>query len=77
MGAFVGFVATAIMFYYSVVAGWCFYYTGTSLLSGLPISLASAQTTWEGISGVWPAGRISRGCDGTGSARLLARRALY
>src|SRR5690625_4063216 len=26
MGAFIGFVATAIMFYYSVVAGWALYY---------------------------------------------------
>src|SRR5690554_6790642 len=26
MGGFIGFVATAIMFYYSVVAGWCMYY---------------------------------------------------
>ncbi len=51
MGAFVGFVATAIMFYYSVVAGWCFYYTGTSLFAGLPISLENAQATWEGFQG--------------------------
>lgn len=49
MGAFVGFVATAIMFYYSVVAGWCVYYMGTSLFSGLPISLESAQATWDGF----------------------------
>ncbi len=49
MGAFVGFVATAIMFYYSVVAGWCVYYTGTSLFSGLPISLESAHATWNGF----------------------------
>ncbi|NNF56654.1 MAG: sodium-dependent transporter [Rhodothermaceae bacterium] len=51
MGAFVGFVATAIMFYYSVVAGWCVYYMGTSLFSGLPISLESAQATWDGFQG--------------------------
>lgn len=49
MGAFVGFVATAIMFYYSVVAGWCVYYMGTSLFSGLPISLESAMATWDGF----------------------------
>ena len=49
MGAFVGFVATAIMFYYSVVAGWCVYYTGTSLFSGLPISVESATATWDGF----------------------------
>ena len=29
MGAFVSFVATAIMFYYSVVAGWCRFQSGT------------------------------------------------
>lgn len=37
MGMFVGFVATAIMFYYSVVAGWCIRYflvaAGGSLLN--------------------------------------------
>lgn len=49
MGAFVGFVATAIMFYYSVVAGWCVYYMGTSLFSGLPISVDSAMATWDGF----------------------------
>lgn len=51
MGAFVGFVATAIMFYYSVVAGWCVYYMGTSLFSGLPISVESAMATWDGFQG--------------------------
>ncbi|MCH7976117.1 MAG: sodium-dependent transporter, partial [Bacteroidetes bacterium] len=51
MGAFVGFVATAIMFYYSVVAGWCVYYTGTSLFSGLPLSVEAAQATWDGFQG--------------------------
>ncbi len=38
MGAFVGFVATAIMFYYSVVAGWCiryFMWAGTGQLLGV------------------------------------------
>ncbi len=49
MGAFVGFVATAIMFYYSVVAGWCVYYTGSSLFGGLPISVESARATWDGF----------------------------
>ncbi len=49
MGAFVGFVATAIMFYYSVVAGWCVYYMGSSLFSGLPISVESSLATWDGF----------------------------
>jgi NSS family neurotransmitter:Na+ symporter len=31
LGAFVGFCSMAIMFYYSVVAGWCFKYLGGAL----------------------------------------------
>src|SRR3972149_163962 len=31
MGAFVGFVSTAIMFYYSVVTGWCIKYLTTAV----------------------------------------------
>ena len=36
MGGFVGFVATAIMFYYSVVAGWCLYYLTQAIFAPLP-----------------------------------------
>ena len=36
MGAFVAFVATAILFYYSVVAGWTFRYVLGTLLGELP-----------------------------------------
>ena len=55
MGAFVGFVATAIMFYYAVVAGWCFYYTTESLFVGLPLTTDSALTTWDAFqSSSWP-----------------------
>ncbi len=55
MGAFVGFVATAIMFYYAVVAGWCFYYTTESLFAGLPLTTESAMATWDGFqSSPWP-----------------------
>ncbi|MGH9340709.1 MAG: sodium-dependent transporter [Acidobacteriota bacterium] len=39
MGMFVGFVATAIMFYYSVVSGWCiryFFLAATGQLMGVP-----------------------------------------
>jgi NSS family neurotransmitter:Na+ symporter len=36
MGAFVAFVATAILFYYSVVAGWTFRYVLGALLGELP-----------------------------------------
>ncbi len=48
MGAFVAFVSTAIMCYYSVVTGWCLYYLGQSILGGLPTSPADAQLTWDG-----------------------------
>ncbi|MEE2839504.1 MAG: sodium-dependent transporter [Acidobacteriota bacterium] len=46
MGTFVGFVATAIMFYYSVVAGWCiryFFLAGTGQL----LNSADHESTWN------------------------------
>ncbi|HSR51093.1 MAG TPA: sodium-dependent transporter [Acidobacteriota bacterium] len=46
MGAFVGFVATAIMFYYSVVAGWCIRYFLLSA-SGHLLSEAHHGEAWE------------------------------
>lgn len=46
-GAFVGLVATAIMFYYSVVAGWCVYYLAVSSFTTLPADLETATRTWE------------------------------
>jgi len=49
MGGFVAFVATAIMFYYSVVAGWCFYYVGSTLLGDLPLTTDAARATWDGF----------------------------
>ncbi|MEE8348109.1 MAG: sodium-dependent transporter [Acidobacteriota bacterium] len=48
MGTFVGFVATAIMFYYSVVAGWCiryFFLAGTGQL----LNSADHEGTWNGF----------------------------
>ncbi|MDH4055500.1 MAG: sodium-dependent transporter [Gammaproteobacteria bacterium] len=51
MGAFVGFVATAIMFYYSVVAGWCVYYLVQMAIEPLPLSTAAAQAAWDGFQG--------------------------
>ncbi len=51
MGAFVGFVATAIMFYYSVVAGWCVFYFIKMTFQPLPISTESAQAVWDGFQG--------------------------
>jgi NSS family neurotransmitter:Na+ symporter len=55
MGAFIGFVATAIMFYYSVVAGWSLYYLIESSTAALPDSLQQANVVWEGFQGsLWP-----------------------
>lgn len=47
MGGFVAFVATAIMFYYSVVAGWCIYFTQHTALNALPADAEAALATWE------------------------------
>ena len=50
MGAFVAFVAAAIMCYYSVVAGWCLYYTGGALVYRPPAQRStSAQASWDGF----------------------------
>lgn len=49
MGAFVAFVATAIMFYYSVVAGWCVYYFLVTAGQPLPTGVDSAVQVWEGF----------------------------
>lgn len=49
MGGFVAVVATAIMFYYSVVAGWCIYYFGLMVSTPLPLSPAAAETAWNGF----------------------------
>lgn len=51
MGSFIGLVATAIMFYYSVVAGWCLYYLIESITSALPANLEQATMVWEGFQG--------------------------
>ena len=51
MGTFVGFVATAIMFYYSVVAGWCLYYLLESIFATLPESVEQADMVWNGFQG--------------------------
>ncbi|MCH8275920.1 MAG: sodium-dependent transporter, partial [Bacteroidetes bacterium] len=49
MGAFIGFVATAIMFYYSVVAGWCIYYFTRMISNPLPVSMEASQSIWDGF----------------------------
>lgn len=47
MGGFIGFVATAIMFYYSVVAGWCLYYVFQSLTASLPTTYETSLQLWD------------------------------
>ena len=49
MGAFIALVATAIMFYYSVVAGWCIYYFGLMVSGNLPQTTDAAMATWDGF----------------------------
>ena len=47
MGGFIGFVATAIMFYYSVVAGWCLYYLAQAIGGGLPDNYKQSIELWD------------------------------
>ena len=47
MGAFIAFVATAIMFYYSVVTGWTLFYFWESLSSGLPHTHDASLSIWN------------------------------
>ena len=55
MGSFIGFVATAIMFYYSVVTGWALYYLIESVVSGLPSTIGQATMVWDEFqSSLWP-----------------------
>ncbi|MHB1224929.1 MAG: sodium-dependent transporter [Gemmatimonadaceae bacterium] len=51
MGAFVAFVATAIMFYYSVVTGWTFRYVVASALGEVPG--ANPGVFWESFVNSW------------------------
>ncbi len=51
MGAFIGFVATAIMFYYSVVAGWCLFYFTEMLTNPLPLTTVASTAVWENFQG--------------------------
>ena len=51
MGAFVAFVATAILFYYSVVAGWTFRYTLAALLGEVPEPRPGAF--WTAYTSSW------------------------
>lgn len=49
MGAFIAFVTTAIMFYYSVVTGWCLKYLATSL-TGEIASVQDHMALWTSFS---------------------------
>ncbi len=50
MGGFVAICASAIMFYYSVVTGWCFRYLGAALSGGLADPEAGAAL-WTSFAG--------------------------
>ncbi|MEZ4701688.1 MAG: sodium-dependent transporter [Rhodothermales bacterium] len=51
MGAFIGFVASAIMFYYSVVNGWCLFYFVQTVSQPLPLTTDAAQGIWDQFQG--------------------------
>jgi NSS family neurotransmitter:Na+ symporter len=51
MGAFIAFVATAIMFYYSVVAGWTLRYIVASVAGEIPRTEPGAF--WNAYTGSW------------------------
>ena len=54
-GAFVGAVATAIMCYYSVVAGWAIFYFIETLVRPLPLSPQGANAVWDTFQAEgWP-----------------------
>ncbi len=50
MGGFVALCATAIMFYYSVVTGWCFRFLAASLSGGLA-DADGGQALWDSFAG--------------------------
>jgi len=51
MGTFIAFVSTAIMFYYSVIAGWALYYFIEAVGSDLPSNMEQAESIWYGFQG--------------------------
>lgn len=56
MGGFVLIVTTAIMFYYSVVVGWCLYYLSQALSGSAVNSPEMASEIWYNFqNGYWPA----------------------
>lgn len=55
MGGFIGFVSTAIMFFYSVIVGWCIYYFLYMLTHSLPMTTKASMAIWDSYqSGGWP-----------------------
>jgi neurotransmitter:Na+ symporter, NSS family len=66
LGAFVGFVATAIMFYYSVVAGWSLYYFVESIIAPLPQNVEEANMVWNGFQSSINAIHLSCDYDNSG-----------
>ncbi|MGH7539908.1 MAG: sodium-dependent transporter [Gemmatimonadota bacterium] len=85
IGAWIAFVASAIMFYYSVVTGWTIRYLIGSLTLSVPMTSVEAATAfWEGyIGSAWAVGThavamalgvvvVLRGVKGIeGSSRIL------
>ena len=49
VGGFIAFCSTAIMFYYSVVSGWCVYYLAKSASLGLDVALVEEE--WNSFAG--------------------------
>jgi len=49
MGAFVGLVATMIMFYYAVVNGWCLFYFLRMTFLGQPLDSSASLELWDGF----------------------------
>ena len=55
MGTFIGFVSTAIMFFYSVIVGWCLFYFFRMLSQPLPLTTEASMAIWDNYqSGGWP-----------------------
>lgn len=53
MGAFVGFVATAITCYYAVVNAWCAYYVSQAVAGGLPGGHDASVAAWNRFQASW------------------------
>ena len=47
LGGFVGFVSTAIAFFYSVIVGWNIYYFGALTFGGLPQDSEASLVLWN------------------------------